>query len=304
MVSGFNRILRLGIVQTTVDSTAAWSKTLHMSAVEEEWVISQMQQHLSSLAQEVPKPNIVLLPELSIPLGFLPRLRRISAQMNTIIIAGLDFEIVPNVAKKAMNRAAVIVPDAWGRRHRSSRATVRYVGKTYSAWREEQNLKRLGYAFHSVPEVWVFDAGSYGRFAVAICYDLLDLDRVAMYRLKIQHLFILAYNPDIPSFDHAAEALARMIYCNVIVCNTGTHGGSIAVSPYKGIERRLIYRHSGSGLSTSQTISLPVHDLVLAQTNAWPANKPREFKSLPPGSAGANILIGMEASVTGSGTTS
>jgi hypothetical protein len=78
----------------------------------------------------------------------------------------------------------------------------------------------------------VFDAGHFGKFAIAVCYDFLDLERVAMYRSGIQHLFILAYNPDLPTFDHAAEALSRMIFCNVVVCNTGTHGGSLAVSPY------------------------------------------------------------------------
>lgn len=140
-----------------------------------------------------------------------------------------------------------------------------------------------GYTFQSIPEVWVFNAGSLGKFAVAVCYDFLDLERVAMYRLGIQHLFILAYNTDLPTFDHAAEALSRMIFCNVVVCNTGSHGGSLAVSPYSGVGKRVIYRHIGSPLSTGQTVALPVADLILAQTNSWPSGRDREFKSLPPG---------------------
>lgn len=291
MTQPFEKSLRLGVVQTTVDATAAWSQSLQISPVEEERVVSEIQQHLASLALEIPGPQIVLLPELSVPLGFIPRLRRISAQMNAVIVAGLDFEKSSHSEKRVLNRAIVVIPDGWNRRERSSRATVRYVGKTYPAWREAKNLEKLGYEFESVPEVWVFDGGSLGRFAVAVCFDFLDLERVAMYRLQIQHLFILSYNPDIPTFDHAAEALARMIYCNVVVCNTGAFGGSIAVSPYKGPERRLVYRHSGSLLSTSQTICLPVSKLVLAQTDTWPADEDREFKSLPPGAKGAAELI-------------
>jgi hypothetical protein len=129
----------------------------------------------------------------------------------------------------------------------------------------------------------VFNAGRFGKFAIAVCYDFLDLERVAMYRSEIQHLFILAYNTDLPTFDHAAEALSRMIFCNVVVCNTGTHGGSLAVSPYQGFDRRIIYRHTGSPLATGQAISLPVEDLILAQSDSWPAGRKREFKSLPPG---------------------
>jgi predicted amidohydrolase len=276
--------LRVGIIQTTVDANAAWSAGLHMSGIEEERAVAEMQQHLASLALENPRPDIVLLPEVTVPLGFTTRLRRIAAQMNSIIIAGLDFDLVAGSSPPAArNRAAVIIPNRWGSGH-SSRTTIRYVGKTYPSHEEETGLKKHGYNFHRIPEVWIFEAGQFGRFGVVICYDLLDLERVAMYRLHIQHLFVLAYNKDATTFDHAAEALARMVYCNIVICNTGSYGGSIAVSPYKRPERRLIYRHSGSKLSTSQTIDLPVKALHDAQSDTWPVGKEREFKALPPGS--------------------
>ncbi|WP_454758820.1 hypothetical protein [Caulobacter segnis] len=280
----FEEYLRVGIIQTTVDSASAWGSTLNMSTIEEERVVSEIQQHLASLALEIPKPDIVLMPEVTVPLGFVGRLKRISKQMNSIIIAGLDFSpISGSDTKSAQNRAAIIIPNRWGDGH-SSKVTIRYVGKTYPSFEEETSLNHHGYEFHSIPEIWVFDAGKFGRFGVVICFDLLDLERVATYRLQIQHLFVLAYNKDATTFDHAAEAMARMIYCNVVICNTGYYGGSIAVSPYKRPERRMIYRHSGSKLSTSQTIELPVKSLFEAQSDTWPAGKDREFKALPPGS--------------------
>jgi hypothetical protein len=281
----FEDQLRVGVIQTTVDKVSAWSGGLSMSKVEEERAIAEIQQHLAALNIEDISPQIILLPEVAVPLGFIPRLRRMAATMNAIIIAGLDFEEVPSSAPPAVrNRAAVIIPNRWGSA-RSSRSTVRYVGKTYPSFEEEGMLRNKGFAFHSTPEIWVFDAGRYGRFGVVICFDLLDLERVAVYRMELQHLFVLAYNKDTSTFDHAAEALARMIYCNVVICNTGQHGGSIAVSPFKRPERRMIYRHTGIGLSTSQTIHLPVRPLILAQTGSWPAGEERIFKALPPGSA-------------------
>ena len=283
MSDDFDKELRVGVVQTTVDSLAAWSGQLQMSQSEEERVVAEIQRHLTSLSLEQPRPDIVLLPELSIPLGFLDRLRKISARLNAIIIGGMDFEIDTQDKAKVVNRAAVIIPDGWQKRDRSSRATLRYVGKTYPAWREQERLKKLNYDFKPIPEVWVFDGGRLGRFAVAVCFDFLDLERVAMYRLEVQHLFILSYNLDITSFNHAAEALARMIYCNIVICNTGTYGGSLAVSPYKVEVKRVIYRHSGNGLSTSQTICLPVRTLIEAQSNKPIPRDNRLFKSLPPG---------------------
>ncbi|RWN27573.1 hypothetical protein [Mesorhizobium sp.] len=278
-----DEFLRVGVIQTTVDNLAAWSSGLCMSFVEEERAVSEIQQHLAALNLEDPKPHIVLLPEVAVPLGFLPRLRRIAAKMNSIIIAGLDFEeLASAIPKAARNRAAVIIPNRWGLTH-SSKTTLRYVGKTYPSYEEERHLNQCGYEFHPVPEIWIFEGGKFGRFGVVICFDLLDLERVSIYRMQVQHLFVLAYNKDATTFDHAAEALSRMIYCNVVICNTGHHGGSIAVSPYKRPERRMIYRHSGIGLSTSQTICLPVASLHSAQTESWPPGKEREFKALPPG---------------------
>lgn len=287
----FEQFLKLGIVQTTVHPVNAWKNSVHMAPVEERAVIAQIQHELASLAQQSTPPQIVLLPELTVPIGFLRNLKVIAAQMNAVIIAGMDFDIVSRKSKLVRNRAAVVIPNAWGTNKMSSRATVRYVGKTYAAWEERELLKQHSFSFQSTPEVWVFNAGQFGEFAVAVCYDLLDLERVAMYRLRIQHLFILAFNKDLPTFDHAAEALSRMIYCNVVVCNTGSHGGSLAVSPYKGAARRVLYRHVGSPLSTSQTVALPVADLILAQGGAWPTNREREFKSLPPGSGNIQPLI-------------
>lgn len=287
MTTSFEEHLRVGVIQTTIDNVAAWvaEPGLAMAMGEEERAIAEIQQHLAALNIETPAPKIILLPEVSVPLGYLVRLRRMAATMNAIIIAGLDFEEVAASSPPAVrNRAAVIIPNRWGSA-RSSAATVRYVGKTYPSFEENQLLLRKGFTFNSAPEIWIFDAGRYGRFGVAICFDLLDLERVAVYRMQLQHLFVLAYNKDASTFDHAAEALVRMVYCNVVICNTGHHGGSIAVSPFKRPEKRTIYRHTGIGLSTSQTIDLPVLQLIQAQRGSPSTGGERVFKALPPGSS-------------------
>jgi hypothetical protein len=79
-----------------------------------------------------------------------------------------------------------------------------------------------------------------------------------------------------------------MVYCNVVVCNTGHFGGSAVLSPFYDPNKRLIYRHCGNGLSTSQIVKLPVRELVLAQTGD---GTPKLFKSLPPGSVPLKISL-------------
>ena len=98
---------------------------------------------------------------------------------------------------------------------------------------------------------------------------------------KIQTLFVLAYNRDTTSFDHVAEAIARMVFCNVVVCNCGVFGGSLAVSPFREPSKRTVYKHSGQKLPNAQLIELPLAMLKARQRNS--AEDEGEFKSLPPG---------------------
>jgi hypothetical protein len=75
------------------------------------------------------------------------------------------------------------------------------------------------------------------------------------------------------------------MFCNVVICNTGQFGGSIAVTPYYQPWKRVIYRHEGAELATSQVIEIPVRSLVVAQAGTRekvPADSQYLFKNRPP----------------------
>ena len=139
--------------------------------------------------------------------------------------------------------------------------------------------------FDQSPEVWVFDAGEFGRFGVTICFDLRDLQRLAMYRQHIHHLFVLAYNPDLDSFAHAAQATARMLFVNIVIINTGHYGGSVAIAPYYAPHRRVIFQHEGMRLYSSQIFEISLSSIAEAQNGKKPKgpNGAKIWKSLPPG---------------------
>ena len=125
-----------------------------------------------------------------------------------------------------------------------------------------------------------------------------------MYRNQIQHLFVLSFNRDFTSFNHMAEALARTVFANVVVCNCGHYGGSLAVSPYRDPAYRVIYRHNGASLSTVQTFSLPLRALRSHQLEGG-----TDFKGRPPGydlpvtlsveNVGVNAVADPEAASSG-----
>jgi hypothetical protein len=262
-----------------------------MLACEEERAVTEIRGFFAAFRQEREPPDIILLPELAVPTGFEVQLRRMADQMQSVVIAGFDYR-EGAVAGEVHNDALLIVPKRWRSRQMGARATTRRIGKTYPAPEEERKLKAISHTFKRDPSVWLFDGDEIGTFGVMVCYDFLDLERIAMYRGKVQHLFILALNKDATSFRHVAEAVSRMAFCNVVICNCGHFGGSLAVSPYRLSERRTIYQHAGSGLSTAQIIDLPVASLDLHQHGADPLRDgEREYKSLPPGYSFSVILI-------------
>ena len=286
-----NDFLHIGVIQTSVsaetawadDGSGRWEECVRMSAVEERHAKKEIRHFLSSLRGSEHQPDIILLPELAVPLGFQSRLKRAAEKLETIIIAGLDYRIERGEAQPTVsNEAIIVVPRRLRGRQVARRTEIRRVGKTYAAPGEVKKLSAIsggGVSFLAHPTVWIFDGDGIGKFAVAICYDFMDLDRIVMYRNQIQTLFILAYNRDTTSFDHLAEALSRMLFCNVIICNCGEFGGSLAVSPFREPFRRSIYRHAGQRLPNAQIIQLPLASLALHQSGI--ANG--EFKSLPPG---------------------
>ncbi len=285
-----NEKLRIGVIQTSLNSNAAWvddktgnwQQCVRMSAVEERRAKKEIRHYLSSLRGLESRPDIILLPELSVPIGFVTKLKVAAETLESIIIAGLDYRIEARVPPTVSNEAVVIVPRRLGGKQVARRTEVRRVGKTYPAPAEERKLRDItgaSVAFLAHPTVWIFESPDLGTFGVAICYDFMDLNRIVMYRNKVQTLFILAYNKDTTSFDHLAEALSRMLFCNVVVCNCGQFGGSIAVSPFREPYLRTIYRQVGQHLPHAQLIQLPLAALAAHQHD----ENQKEFKSLPPG---------------------
>ena len=287
-----NRTMFVGVIQTSLDYEAAWvdgengswQDCVRMSALEELRAKKEIRHYLASLRNLDRRADIVLLPELAVPIGFERQLKRAAETLEAIVIAGLDYRIdsaapVPTVS----NEAVIIVPRKLNGKRIARRTEIRRVGKTYPSPSEKKKFLTIsgGVEFKPNPTIWIFKSPDLGDFAVAVCYDFMDLDRIVLYRNRIQTLFVLAYNRDTTSFDHLAEAIARMVFCNVVVCNCGRYGGSLAVSPFRKPSRRTVYRHSGQKLPNAQLIELPLATLKACQSNS--GQDESEFKSLPPG---------------------
>ena len=274
-------ILKVAILQTSLDNKVAWSTYAankpKMNALEgvRVWneIIHTMDDYVN--LDDSRKPDVILMPEFSVAEQFENEIKNLADQTGSIIITGLDFKVTGNEVR---NQALVAIPYRWPHGFRKSRAKTFYFGKHFPATVEQKFLKACGKEFEPCNEIYVLDAGDYGRIGLAICADFYDIERFALYKGRIQHLFILAYNKDVKSFLFLAEAISRLVYCNVIICNTGHYGGSICFSLKEKDWQRYIYRHEGANLFTSQIVELPVKSFKESQK----AKEGKGYKAAPP----------------------
>lgn len=274
--------LKIGLIQTSLDEEVAWDydprHPIQMHSSEENRIWDEIRKGFYNLKSEPEedKPHIIILPELTLPIGKENDLVQIAKSMGTVVIAGLDF--VENFSG-VENKAVVLIPENWPNSRPSGRVRKFYFGKTFFSYDEKKYFAKKGKTEHPWTTMFILDAGSYGRIGVAICSDFFDIERFVIYKGKIHHMIVIAHNKDVRSYYFLAEAISRLVYCNVVICNTGYYGGSMVFSPYKDDYKRYIYKHEGGKLFTTQTLKIPVNQLDEAQQTG----STKIFKAQPPG---------------------
>jgi len=278
--------LRIGLIQTSIDQDLAWdlveNTQINMSLTEELRVWSEIKKGISYLKSEPENnhPHIVILPELTVPLSKEYELQKIASKIGAVIIAGLDFS---ENNESVENKAVVIIPKLWPKTPSYGIARKFYFGKTFFSYSENNFFNKKNRVGKPWPAMYILDAGAYGTIGVAICSDFFDIERFMIYKGRIQHMLVIAYNKDVKSYYFLAEAISRLVYCNVAICNTGYYGGSMVFSPHSDDYKRYIYKHEGGKLFATQIVNLPVKSLYDEQKSDSEIDENKTFKAKPPG---------------------
>ena len=199
------------------------------------------------------RPQYLLFPELSMPPKLFLKVARFLSGKNVSVIAGVDY------VHLGENRDGVeIVEDqAWcslcyagsGKGHP---VIIKFV-KSKPAQREERRLydvacakynKRSSFAEHPL---LVCHGMRHDNlcFTELICSDLLDVNRRAELRGKVDLLMISAWNRDVNVYSSLVESAANDIHSYVALCNSREYGDTRLRAPYVESYRRDIVRLKG-----------------------------------------------------------
>lgn len=266
-----NETLKIGYIQVNFDNMTAWGPsnniTLSIKPEVEEYIWQEVLKGFHKMNNHHTKPDIIVIPELTIPNPYIRSLEKLATEINCVVFSGLDWQ-KNYINQHIRNNAIMIVPNHWNTKLKSFSCTTTLLGKKYPANLEKSSIEQYNntnktcFEFISDDNMYLIDAKEFGKIGFAICADFYDIERFMIYKGRVQHIIILALNQDTNSFFAISEAVARLVMCNVVICNTGFFGDSLAFSPYKTDFKRMIYRNQGANLFATQVVELPVKSLI------------------------------------------
>jgi len=285
--------LKVGYIQVNFDNMAAWGPsnniTLSMKSEVEEYIWQEVLKGFHKMNNHHTKPDIIVIPELTIPNPYIRDLEKLATEINCVVFAGLDWQ-TDYKKKKIRNKAIMLVPNNWNTNLKSFSCNTNFLGKKYPANLEKISIEEYNktnstnFEFKSDDNMYLIDAHEFGKIGFAICADFYDIERFVIYKGRVQHIIILALNQDTNSFFAISEAVARLVMCNVVICNTGFFGDSLAFSPNKKDYKRMIYRNQGAKLFATQVVELPVKSLINDQKQGSDIKNIKKIKNfkMPP----------------------
>jgi len=118
-------------------------------------------------------------------------------------------------------------------------------------------------------------------FSGLICNDLLDINNRSVLRGNIDLLFVVAWNPDLETYQHLINSACLDLHCFVSICNNKQYGDTRIRAPYKDSWRRDLQKIHGGTLDSFIISEINFKELRDYQTNQISPDRP--FKPFPTG---------------------
>ena len=233
------------------------------------------------------KADVLVMPELSIPVSWLPFMAARSRKHQQAMIFGLEHW---NVGGRVYNLLVELLPFKLSDKYKTCYMTARV--KNHYAPKELRLIENLRLKPTHSPG----DHKSYYNkvswrginFVSYNCLELSDIEHRALFKSEIDILFACACNSDTNYFQSILESAVRDMHCYVVQSNASQYGGTCVLKPAKTEEKTMLYIKGGENPSIMIT-EIDVETLRNFQykPNSW--NK-ESFKPLPPGFDSEKVL--------------
>ena len=226
------------------------------------------------------KANIIVFPEVSVPIQWLGLLSDFSKKHNVAIICGLK-HIIDTDSKVAQNYIVTLLPFKYGYKND---CYITFRLKKWYAPGEEKEIKKHKL---NVPEganqtknilfVW-----NNLHFAVYDCFELADINFRSEFKSKVDFIIGCEWNRDIKYFTNITEAAARDLHCYVIQVNTSQFGDSKIIAPKKSDEMTILNIKGGDDNILIGEVNIEELREFQRKETLYLEDKDKTYKTLPP----------------------
>ncbi|MBU5355207.1 hypothetical protein KQI74_23405 [Paenibacillus barcinonensis] len=222
------------------------------------------------------KCDMIVLPELSIPLNWFPLLVKYSMIVRKSIIFGMEHLVKDNTV---YNYQITILPT---NNNGFPSCIIKPRLKNHYSPEEIRIIK--GYRL-KVPRVdYSYDLFVWKgvHFSCFNCYELTDIAHRAFFKSRIDLLVVTEDNRDVNYFSNLAESISRDLHCFFVQVNNAHYGDSRITQPSK-TETKNIVQLKGGENSTILIGELNINALRKFQIKEYELQKEeRLFKPTPP----------------------
>lgn len=186
--------------------------------------------------------EMLVFPETSIPVEWLPLLADHAVRNNCAIIGGLEFYVTPSKGKsnekdylegmEAYNLSFNIFPMKM-RCYDTAAFVMRK--KNYYAPSEQQLLAAYHKTEPNVEPMYHLIHWRKAYFSTYNCFELSNISDRAIFKSKVDFIVAIEYNRDIHYFANITESWTRDLHCFIVQTNSSDYGDTKVVQPTKNI---------------------------------------------------------------------
>ncbi len=226
------------------------------------------------------KANIIVFPEVSVPIQWLGLLSDFSKKHNVAIICGLK-HIIDKDTKVAQNYIATILPFKYGYKND---CYITFRLKRWYAPGEEKEIKKhkLNVSddrsnIKNILFIW-----NNLHFAVYDCFELTDIQFRSEFKSKVDFIVACEWNKDIKYFSNITEAATRDLHCYVVQVNTSQFGDSKIIAPKKSDEMTILNIKGGDDNILIGEVNIEELREFQRKETLYLEDKDKTYKTLPP----------------------